>query len=160
MIVYRPLFASSDISKIRTKFEVTVLEWMRLVLQVTVSNFCQCPTKMRWHFEALAVESVGRWVRAELGEEYGLSGGWRNNWSFTRNQAIHFKFVGEGNCDLPPPLFSPLSETHLCKFTWPLKFLVCLVADMRWDVGQNIPSSFHLTPREIGVHWKCNGRAP
>jgi len=37
--LYGPLFASSDISKVRTKFEVTVLERIRLILQVTVSTF-------------------------------------------------------------------------------------------------------------------------
>jgi hypothetical protein len=39
MLVYRPLFALSDISKIQNNFEVTVLEGIRLILQVTVSTF-------------------------------------------------------------------------------------------------------------------------
>jgi hypothetical protein len=34
-----PLFDSSDISNVRTKFEVTVLEGIRLILQVTISTF-------------------------------------------------------------------------------------------------------------------------
>ena len=34
-----PLFDSSDISNVRTEFEVTVLEGIRLILQVTISTF-------------------------------------------------------------------------------------------------------------------------